>query len=68
MVERQEKDLKRQKGFAKEEKQKEIISNGLTCSQKIASLIDQSVKNPPANAGDGGSILGLGRSHMPWTN
>ena len=47
MVERQEKDLKRQKGFAKEEKQKEIISNGLTCSQKIASLIDQSVKNLP---------------------
>ena len=23
------------------------------------------VKNPPANAGDTGSILGLGRSHMP---
>ena len=26
------------------------------------------VKNPPANAGDTGSILGLGRSHMPWDN
>ena len=23
------------------------------------------VKNPPANAGDAGSIPGLGRSHMP---
>ena len=23
------------------------------------------VKNPPANAGDTGSISGLGRSHMP---
>ena len=26
------------------------------------------VKNPPANAGDTGSIPGLGRSHMPWSN
>ena len=25
-------------------------------------------KNPPANAGDMGSIPGLGRSHMPWSN
>ena len=25
------------------------------------------VKNPPANAGDAGSIPGLGRSHMPCT-
>ena len=25
------------------------------------------VKNPPANAGDTGSIAGLGRSHMPWS-
>ena len=47
MVERQEKDLKRQKGFAKEEKEKKIISNGLTCSQKVASLTAQSVKNLP---------------------
>lgn len=35
MVERQEKDLKRQKGFAKEEKEKEMIPNGLTCSQEV---------------------------------
>ena len=26
------------------------------------------VKNPPAKAGDTGSIPGLGRSHMPWSN
>ena len=26
------------------------------------------VKNLPANAGDTGSIPGLGRSHMPWSN
>ena len=26
------------------------------------------VKNPPANAGDMGSIPGPGRSHMPWAN
>ena len=26
------------------------------------------VKNPPANAGNMGSIPGLGRSHMPWSN
>ena len=26
------------------------------------------VKNPPASAGDMGSIPGPGRSHMPWSN
>ena len=26
------------------------------------------VKNPPANAGNMGSIPGSGRSHMPWGN
>ena len=26
------------------------------------------IKNPPANAGDTGSIPGLGRSHKPWSN
>ena len=26
------------------------------------------VKNPPANAGDTGSIPGPGRSHVPWSN
>ena len=26
------------------------------------------VKNSPANAGVTGSIPGLGRSHMPWSN
>ena len=29
---------------------------------------DPVVKNPPANAGDTGSISGPGRSHMPWSN
>ena len=26
------------------------------------------VKNPPANAGDTGSIPDPGRSHVPWSN
>ena len=26
------------------------------------------VKNPPYKAGDTGSILGPGRTHMPWGN
>ena len=26
------------------------------------------VENPPANAGNTSSILGPGRSHMPWSN
>ena len=26
------------------------------------------VKNPPANAGDTGSVPGPGGSHMPWSN
>ena len=29
---------------------------------------DAVVKNPPANAGDTGSIPGPGRSHMPRSN
>ena len=29
---------------------------------------DLVVKNLPANAGDKGSIPGLGKSHMPWSN
>ena len=29
---------------------------------------DSVVKNPPAYAGDTGSIPGRGRSHMPWSN
>ena len=32
------------------------------------SLVAQLVKNPPANAGDTGSIPGPGRSHMPQSN
>ena len=33
-----------------------------------ASLVDLVVKNLPANAGDTGLILNLGRSHMPRNN
>ena len=29
---------------------------------------DSVVKNPPADAGDMGSIPGPGRSHMPWSS
>ena len=29
---------------------------------------DPVVENPPASSGDTGSIPGLGRSHMPWSN
>ena len=33
-----------------------------------ASLVDPVVKNLPADAGDTGLILNLGRSHMPQNN
>ena len=29
---------------------------------------DPVVKNPPANAGNTGSLSGLGGPHMPWGN
>ena len=32
------------------------------------SLVAQWIKNPPANAGDTGSIPGPGRFHMPQNN
>ena len=38
---------------------------GVTCILKGASLVAQMGKNLPANAGDGGSIPGLGKS--PWS-
>ena len=38
---------------------------GVTCTFKGASLVAQMGKNLPANAGDGGSIPGLGKS--PWS-
>ena len=34
----------------------------------LGSLGGSVVKNPPANAGDMGLILDLGRSHMPGSN
>ena len=36
-------------------------------STVIQKTLDM-VKNPPANAGDTGSIPGPGRSHMPWSH
>ena len=46
--------------------------NGTCCSYQDAEVrgfLDGSVvKNPPANAGDTGSIPGPGRSHMPRSN
>ena len=46
-----------------------LCSTGLGVNWKIQiSLVVPEVKNPPANAGDTGSIPGLGRSHMPWGN
>ena len=45
---------------------------GDDCSQKTLRFRDfpggAVVKNPPANAGDTGSIPGPGRSHMPQSN
>ena len=32
------------------------------------SLVVQWIKNPPANAGDTGSVPGPGRFHMPQSN
>ena len=43
------------------------ISSGPKCMVRT-SLVAQWLKNPPANTGDMGSIPGLGRSHMPWSN
>ena len=55
----------------------ENISRPIT-STEIETVIKKSsnrdfpcsavVKNLPANAGDTGSIPGLGGSHMPWSN
>ena len=41
-------------------KNKQIIAKGFRG--------DSVVKNPPASAGDTGSIPGPGRSHVPWNN
>ena len=37
-------------------------------AQELGSPRGSVVKNPPANAGDTGSIPGPGRSHMLWSN
>jgi len=35
---------------------------------KMGFLGGSVIKNPPASAGDMGSIPGPGRSHMPWSS
>ena len=56
------------------------VSNFFTSGSQAPKVVPQNylfkrdfpggtvVKNPPANAGDMGSIPGLGRSHMLWSN
>ena len=56
------------------------ISPDVLCSQKIIIMIifkklvvwgfpgGSVLKNPPANAGEMGSIPDLGRSHVPWNH
>ena len=41
------------------------VQNHMACMDFPGGTV---VKNPPANAGDVGSIPGLGRSHMPRSN
>ena len=42
---------------------------GLPSKNKTRDFLGGAVvKNPPANAGDTGSIPGPGRYHMPWSN
>ena len=44
------------------------MKTGTTQKPIEGFLGDPVVMNPPANAGDTGSILGPGRSHMPQGN
>ena len=44
------------------------LQKALSKEQKEGFPGDAVVKNPPAHAGDTGSIPGLGRSHMPWSS
>ena len=47
------------------------LENNLVVPQKVKQggfPGGAAVKNPPANSGDTGSIPGLGRSQMPWSN
>ena len=50
---------------------KQITTNhihGLSYTGSGTSLVAQWLRNPPANAGDTGSIPGPGRCHMPRSN
>ena len=42
------------------------IGNLISGSSAFSKTILKAVKNPPASAGDTGSIPGPGRCHMPW--
>ena len=52
--------MQRQKGYLGRLKNMHTKAVGGT------SLGDPVVKNPPADAGDTGSVSGWGRPHMPW--
>ena len=41
------------------------LKNNMWCTSLVGGPLG---KNPPANAGDGASIPGLGRFHTPWSN
>ena len=49
-----------------------LVTDGMDTSDKAESMLDflggTMDKNPPANAGDKGSIPSPGRFHMPWSN
>ena len=48
------------------------VTDSMHTSDKAESMLDflggTMDKNPPANAGDKGSIPSPGRFHMPWSN
>ena len=52
----------------KRERKKERKEQGRKKERKKGIPGGAAVKNPPANAGDTGSIPCLGRSHMPQSN
>ena len=53
---------------SKQKKKKKVLSTFICKEEKQDFPGGAVVKNPPASAGDTGSIPGLGRSHMPWSN
>ena len=56
-----------------------MLTKNVTCTRMYAAALFKNsksmgcpgglaVKNPPANAGDMGSVPGPGRFHVPWSN